>query len=372
MENVRTGSMLDRLLDWAERQNASDVHGQADKPFTVRVNGQMVKVPVDLFPIRDGDGMKELLQQGLSAKAYERIEREREYDMSFYWGHLRFRGNFSKQMGQQTFALRSVPQHVFRLKDLQLPESLASLAHEHRGLVIVCGPTGQGKSTTLRALLQEANAIRCVRIITIEDPVEYIFTDDKSQFEQREVGTETNSFADGIRNAMRQDPDMILIGEIRDRESVAAALQASETGHLVLTSFHADSVTHAVSRLREFFAITEQEQLGSLLSRNIHAIISQRLIPNLQGKRTPCLEILRRDRGVQDAIKSNDMAMLNGILEAAGQQGMQTFDQCLAKLLKDGTIKKEIALQYAANRHRLDLALKGFVTSTAILSRDVR
>jgi twitching motility protein PilT len=291
-------------------------------------------------------------------------------DLSFYHGALRYRANFSKQMGRQSFSFRSVPQQRLKLKDLELPESLLTLVDEPRGLILATGPTGQGKSTTLRALIQEINETRALRIITIEDPVEYVFTDERSQFEQREVGIDTASFADGIRNAVRQDPNVIFVGEIRDRESIFAAMQAAETGHLVLTTLHADSVAQAIGRIREYYPAAEQPNLNALLARNTNAIICQRLLPNVRGTRTPCLEVMRRNRGVQEAIAANNLELLTGIIETAVQEGMHTFDQYLTEMLAAGIISQPTALEYAVNRHRLEMTLRGFVSPTPILRRD--
>jgi twitching motility protein PilT len=282
----------------------------------------------------------------------------------------RYRANFSKQMGVPAFALRAVPQQRLKLADLQLPQSLAEILDEPRGLVLVTGPTGQGKSTTLRALLQELNEQRELRVITIEDPIEYVFQDDRARFEQREVGIDTASFAEGIRNAMRQDPDVIFVGETRDRDSIFAAMQAAETGHLVLTTLHADSVPQAIGRLREFYPAAEQDNLSQLLARNLNAILCQRLIPNLRGTRTPCLEVLRRNAGVREAIAANDLALLAGIIEAAVGEGMHTFDQYLRELLAAEVVDLDTAMHFAVNRHQMELALRGMVTQRGILRPD--
>src|SRR6185436_14195073 len=202
---------------------------------------------------------------------------------------------------------------------------------------------------------------RAMRIITIEDPIEYVFDEALSQFEQREVGIDTASFADGIRNAMRQDPNIIFVGEMRDRESIYAAMQAAETGHLVLTTLHADSVPQAIGRIREFYPSDEQNNISSLLGRNLNAIISQRLIPSASGKRVPCVEIMKKDKGVQDAVQTNNLHLLAGIIEAGVGQGMHSFDQYLVELLAAGIISEETARHYAVNKHRLDMVLRGIM-----------
>ncbi len=241
------------------------------------------------------------------------------------------------------------------------------LVDEPRGLVLATGPTGQGKSTTVRALIQELNESRGLRIVTVEDPIEYVFEDARSHFEQREVGIDTGSFADGIRNAMRQDPNVIFVGELRDRDSIWACMQAAETGHLVVSTLHADSVAQAVARVREFYPADEQGSVAAMLARNLVAIVNQRLIPNRGGTRTPCLEILRRDAGVQEAIRENNLHLLHGIIEASVHVGMHTFDQYLVELLAGGIIDESTARRYAVHRHALDMQLRGIQQPQAIL-----
>jgi twitching motility protein PilT len=370
METVPPQSRLSALLSWCESQGASDLHGRGGWPFQIRVHGRLSVVPVELFPAPDDLMLTSWFLDCFSGELVSRITTSTEVDASFQHGSLRYRANFSKQRGAQSFSFRVVPQHRMRMEDLQLPESLADLVREPRGLILVTGPTGQGKSTTLRALIQHLNETQALRIITIEDPIEYLFTDAQSHFEQREVGLDTRTFADGIRNAMRQDPNVIFVGEIRDRESIWAAMQAAETGHLVLTTLHADSVAQAIGRIREFYPPEEQPNISSLLARNLNSIVCQRLIPNVEGTRTPCVEIMKRDAGTSQAILENDLHRLTGIIESANHVGMHSFDQYLQELLAAGIVSEETARAFAINRHRLDLALRGILTQQAILEPD--
>lgn len=369
MERVPQACEMSRLLRWAEARGASDVHGRAGVGFVVRAMGRLEEVPRGEFGVLDDDGLKGLIAEAFSEGLSARVLANQEVDASFEHGAVRYRANFSKQRGGQSFSFRVVPQHRHRLVDLQLPESLGEMMRAMRGLILVTGPTGQGKSTTVRAMLQQLAEERAARIITIEDPIEHLFADARSHFEQREVGIDTASFADGIRNAMRQDPNVIFVGEIRDRESIWAVMQAAETGHLVVSTLHADSVAQAIGRLREHYPATEQGALSALLARNLNSIVCQRLVPNLSAGRTPCLEILKRDAGVQDAIRENRLSQLEGIIEASNHIGMHTFDQYLQELLVAGLISVETAREYAVNRHRLELALRGIVTSQPILER---
>jgi twitching motility protein PilT len=370
MEQVLRETKLGGLLEWCRRQDASDVHAQAGAPFTLRVEGRLSRVPVTLFPAPTEQELGEVLREAFSSTTFAGIQAGREVDLSFYSEGQRYRANFSRQRGSQSFSFRAVPPQRLGLKDLQLPESLADLVRVPRGLVLLTGPTGQGKSTTARALIQEINRTLALRIITIEDPIECVFEDDMAQFEQREVGIDTPSFAQGIRNSLRQDPNVIFVGEIRDRESIFAAMQAAETGHLVITTLHADSVPQAIGRLREFQPASEQAGLSGLLARNLNAIVCQRLLPNTRGTRTPCLEILKRDAGVQEAIAQNDLPLLTGIIEASVNQGMHTFDQYLIELLAAGVITRETAQAFAVNQHKLDLTLRGIFTQRPILRPD--
>lgn len=370
MERVDATKPLGRLIAWSKGRTATDIHGRAGLPFVIRVDGRLETVSTGDFPAPDDVTLTSWFMDVFSPELQGRILREREVDTAFYFGEERYRANFSKQRGRQSFSFRVVPQHTMRLEELQLPSSLAGLVEEPRGLLLMTGPTGQGKSTTLRALVQDLNARHALRIITIEDPIEYVFEDAKGHFEQREVGVDTASFADGIRNAMRQDPNVIVVGELRDRDSIWACMQAAETGHLVMSTLHADSVAQSIARIREFYPIGEQDSISALLGRNLNAIVQQRLIPNVHGTRTPCLEILRRDAGVQEAILGNELHLLHGIIEASTHVGMHTFDQYLIELLAGGVITEATARHYAVNRHALDMHLRGIINPQAILRPD--
>jgi len=372
MQTVRPNTRLGEILQWCEQQNASDLHVQTGKALVIRVEGKLQRVPENRFTPFVEEKIYESLAETFSPEICDRIRTRHETDLSFYHGSQRYRANFSKEKGSQSFSFRIVPQQRQTLQDLSLPLSLADMVTEPRGLILATGPTGQGKSTTVRALIQHINETIALRIITIEDPIEYVFADALSQIEQREVGIDTESFANGIRNAMRQDPNIIFVGEMRDRESIYAAMQAAETGHLVLTTLHADSVPQAIGRIREFYPSDEQNNISSLLGRNLNAIISQRLIPSASGKRVPCVEIMKKDKGVQDAVQTNNLHLLAGIIEAGVGQGMHSFDQYLVELLAAGIITEETARHYAINKHRLDMVLRGIMANMPILKLDER
>jgi twitching motility protein PilT len=360
MERVALTTSLGELLDWCAKQQATDLHGQAGHRFAYRVDGKLLRIPPERFPAPTNEEIVSLLRQAFSNSIFERVEKEHEMDLSFLCEKVRYRANFSKQQGTQSFSFRVVPQKIPKLDDLELPSSVAALVQEPRGLLLVTGAAGQGKSTTACALLQRLNETMALRIITIEDPIEYLFEENQCQFEQREVGVDTESFASGIRNAMRQDPEVIFIGEIRDRESIQAAMQAAETGLLVLATLHADSVTQAIDRIREFHPAEEQANASALLARSLNAIICQRLIPSTFKKRIPCLELMKHNAGTADAIARNDLHLLTGHIEASFNEGMHSFDQYLMQLVKSEYVTLETARHYAINWSRVEMESHGF------------
>lgn len=367
MNEVKPNSLLSSLLTYCEENEASDLHAKSGFAYGIRIDGELSRLNPENHPLPTEESLDALLSDGLGAETAELIRKKMELDLSICHGQQRYRANFSKQQGRQAFSFRHVPVQAARLSDLKLPDSLSEIIQTRRGLVLVTGATGQGKSTTVRALLQDLNRSKAKRLISIEDPIEFVFAEDQCQIEQREVGIDTPSFEAGIRNAMRQDPDVIFVGEIRDRQSIWAALQAAETGHLVITTLHADSVPQAFSRLREFYPSAEQNAISSLLARNTIAVCCQRLIHGTDGRRLPCLEIMRQDAGAQEAIRTNRLERLAGIIEAATEQGMHSFDQYLIELLADGQITQQEALYNAQSAHRLTLKLKGFESSAPIL-----
>jgi twitching motility protein PilT len=360
MERVALTTSLGKLLDWCAKQPASDLHAQADRRFAYRVDGKLLRIPPAQFPAPTNEEILSLLRQAFSSSIFERIEKQHELDLSFLCEKVRYRANFNKQQGTQAFSFRVVPQKIPKLDDLELPASVAALVQEPRGLLLVTGAAGQGKSTTACALLQQLNETMALRIITIEDPIEYLFEENQCQFGQREVGVDTESFATGIRSAMRQDPEVIFIGEIRDHDSIQAAMQAAETGHLVLATLHADSVNQAIDRIREFHPAAEQANASALLARSLNAIICQRLIPSTFKKRIPCLEIMKRNSGTQDAIARNDLHLLTGHIEASFNEGMHSFDQYLMQLLKSDYVTLETAKHYAINWSKVEMESHGF------------
>jgi twitching motility protein PilT len=367
METVNPETKLGRMLRWIQEQEASDLHLQEGKPARYRKHGQLLAFPENQVPVAAQSPVLALLAENLTPIALDQIRRNSETDVSLQLGEIRFRVNCSKQLGVQSCSFRIVPRQELPLKELQLPLTIRNCLENPRGLVLVTGPPGQGKSTTVRALLQEINLTQALRIVTIEDPLEFVFEDVLAQFEQREVGIDTASFAAGIRNAVRQDANVIFVGEIRDQESIFAAMQAAETGHLLFATVHADSAAEAIGRIREYYPAGEQANINHLLARNLNMIICQRLLPNTQGTRTPCLEILRQDKILQAAIRQNELHRLTDIIEVCTNQGMHSFDQYLIELLAAGLIVEETARTYGVHKSRLERVLAGYRTNQAIL-----
>jgi twitching motility protein PilT len=370
MQHIQKDTALGRLLAWLVDQGGSDLHGQAGKPFCYRLHGVLERLPDTVAGIPTESEFAAWIEEAFGGPVAARIYAARELDLSVNFEAVRFRVNGSKQQGLQSLSLRVVPRHTLVLSDLQLPVSLRRLVQVPRGLILATGPTGQGKSTTVRALIEEINRTQKARIITVEDPIEFLFEDQWAQFEQREVGVDTASYADGIRNAMRQDPNVIFVGEMRDAESIFCAMQAAETGHLVLSTLHADTVAQAISRIREYYPASQRDGISSLLARNLRAIICQRLVPNQAGGRTPCLELLTRDAGVESAMINNDLGLLTGIIEASNHVGMHSFDQYLIELYAAEVISLDTLTHYAMNKARTDMLLRGISTPQAILKPD--
>jgi twitching motility protein PilT len=256
--------------------------------------------------------------------------------------------------------LRSIPIHPPTFADLNLPNVVKDLAEEERGIVLVTGTTGSGKSTTLAAMISHINQTMAKHIVTIEDPIEYLYKDDKSGINQREIGSDTASFKRALRRVLRQDPDVILIGEMRDEETVQTALSAAETGHLVFSTLHTADAGETVNRILEFYEPHEQTQARAMLSSVLKGVISQRLIPTADGEgRTAVVEVLRSTGRVQDMIKDGDVSGLTEIIAEGAFYGMQSFDQALYAAVKDGRVTMDTAMSYATKPHDFKLLVQG-------------
>ncbi|MBI5265772.1 MAG: PilT/PilU family type 4a pilus ATPase, partial [candidate division Zixibacteria bacterium] len=326
----------------------------------LRVNGVLEQIECEPVTL---DLMEQTVAQILNEKQLERFYRKNEMDLALSVAKLgRFRINLYRQRGTTGIAIRAVNTGVPSFEDLNLPPVIKKLAHESRGLIIVTGTTGSGKSTTLASVIEEMNANRGLNILSVEDPIEYIYRDKKCIISQREVGGDTETFASALRHAFRQDPDVILIGEVRDLETMSIALTAADTGHLVLTTLHTLNVVETVTRIVSFFPPHQHQQIRLLLAGTLRAIVCQRLLSRADTPgRVPALEIMVSSAAIRECIMNPDKtADITDLMAQGGTQyGMQTFDQSIMKHYRAGLISFEDAIAAASNPDDFDLRLKG-------------
>jgi twitching motility protein PilT len=355
-----------RIDDLARRVvdlGGSDLHLKVDVPPVVRVNGLLSYL--DGYEALRKEDAEAILEDIIPENLRGEFEREGEADFSYEAPELgRFRVNAFKQRGAISIAMRYIPFGVPRLEDLNLPDVIRQLAREERGIILVTGTTGSGKSTTLASMLDLVNRSEPKHIVTIEDPIEYLHRDDKSIINQREVGTDTASFARALRRVLRQDPDIILIGEIRDSESAQIALSAAETGHLVLSTLHTVDATETVNRMIDLFPLHEREQVRIMLAGTLKGIIGQRLIRTKDGGRVPACEIMVTTGRIQDFIV--DPAQTGQIQQAIAEgeyYGMQTFDQALLKLVEEDKVEFAEALKVSSSPQNFKLMVQALGVS---------
>ncbi len=356
---------LKQMLVEMLNRKASDLHIRVGVRPHLRVNGQLEQIATDPVTI---DLMEQIVTQILNDKQRERFYRKNEMDLALSVAKLgRFRINLYRQRGTSGIAIRAVNTVVPSFEELNLPETVKKLAELRRGLVIITGTTGSGKSTSLAALIEQINASRCDNMLTIEDPIEYIYRDKKSIISQREVGGDTETFASALRHAFRQDPDVILIGEVRDLETMSIALTAADTGHLVLTTLHTLNVVETITRIISFFPPHQHHQIRLLLAGTLQAILCQRLLTrgDLPG-RVPALEIMLNRGAIRECLIDSDRtAQIPDLMEQGGvQYGMQSFDQSIMHLYRQGLITFEEAMQHASNPDDFDLRVKGITGSS--------
>ncbi len=340
---------LYRLLRLGLEKGASDIHFQVGYLPLYRFHGELVELRYKVLTPQDTSEMVDLLlEQDPEQSDSDFNERDLAFELP---DEGRFRVNISRQRRNFNIVLRVIPPQIKTFGDLNLPAVLGDIANARRGYVLVTGATGMGKSTTLATMINEINCTRKCKIVTIEDPIEFVFSHDKSIITQREIGTDTGSFPDALRAALRQDPDCIMVGEMRDLETVDTSLKAAETGHLVFSTIHTSDVASTISRLVSFFPTEEQLQVRARLADNLHAVVSLRLLVNKkQNGRVPAVEVMRSTRSIQECIK--DPARTHEITDLIGRgrgEKMQTFDQHLLDLLRANKISVETALNAASN-----------------------
>jgi twitching motility protein PilU len=336
------------------QKQASDLFFSTGSRVQLKVDGRLIPVGEESLSSAQ---VKQLVYSVMTEQQMAEFEREWELNMGLsVAGVGRFRVNVFKQRGDVAMVVRFIKLGVPSMEDLGLPEILKDIVMEPRGLVLVVGATGSGKSTTLAAMIEHRNQRRTGHILTIEDPIEFLFQHKKSLINQREVGLDTQSFHHALKNAMREAPDVIMIGEIRDLPTMQAAISYAETGHLCLSTLHANNANQALDRVKNFFPETAQRQLYMDLSLNLKAVVSQRLLPCIQGGRVPAVEVMLLSSYVSELILAGDTHGLKDAMEQSDTRGMQTFDQCLYNLYKGSRITLEDALNNADSRN--DLALR--------------
>jgi twitching motility protein PilT len=340
---------LYRLLRLGIEKGASDIHFQVGYLPLYRFHGDLVELRYKVLTPKDTESIARLLLEGEGEKIpMDFNERDLAFELP---GEGRFRVNMSRQRRFYSVVLRVIPLQVRSFDDLNLPSSLRDITNLRRGYVLVTGATGMGKSTTLATMIDTINQTRKSKIITVEDPIEFVFTHDKSIITQREIGTDTASFPDALRAALRQDPDVIMVGEMRDLETVDTSLKASETGHLVFSSIHTNDVASTVNRLVSFFPTEDHQQVRNRLAENLKAVISLRLLVNKKkSSRVPAVEVMRSTRSIQECIKDpSKTAEITEYIARGRSEGMQTFDQHLLDLLRANKISVETAFAAATN-----------------------
>jgi twitching motility protein PilT len=359
------------LLKISVERGASDLHLKAGSYPMMRVRGELI--PVSQEKRLDHDEMEAITATVLPTALREKFKDSHEVDLAYSVAGLgRFRCNAFRQRGTIGMTFRVIPIRVLTIPELTLPPILKKITHEERGLVLVTGTTGSGKSTTLAAMVDDINSNRTVNVMTIEDPIEYLHRDKRSIVCQREVGIDTSSFAHALRSALRQDPDVILVGEMRDHETIETALLAAETGHLVFSTLHTLDATETINRIVAVFPPHQQQQVRLQLASVLRAVISQRLIPKADGKgRVPAVEVMIVTPLIRDCIIDKERTHLirGAIAQGTSQYGMQSFDQSIYWLYEQKLISKEEALRWASNPDEFKLRLQG-ITSTSEMARD--
>ncbi len=340
-----TTAPIDHLLRELWHREATDLLITAGAPPLVRIDGS-------LHPVGDEQKLSaaettKLVTAVLGSELAERLEREREVDFSFQWGdEARFRANAFHQRGSISMALRLIPFEIPTFEQLGLPPIVDQLVELPQGLVLVTGPTGSGKSTTLASMIDVINERRASHIITIEDPIEYVHHHRNSAVNQREIGTDTHSFARALRSVLREDPDVLLVGEMRDTETIQAALTVAETGHLVFATLHTNDAAQTIDRIVDVFDSEKQSQIRVQLSGSLQAILSQRLVPKIGGGRVAAFEVLVATHAARNVIRDGRTAQLRNLITTGAQHGMSTLEDALSKLVVDGIVDYDEAVTH--------------------------
>lgn len=348
---------IEILLEEVVRKHASDLHLQVGLPPLLRVDGSLM--PIIGFDMLDEQAVETLVFAVLDQEQRQILLKDKEFDFSFAFGTLgRFRVNAYHERGNLAAALRLIPNEIKTVTELGLPNVVMNFADYPRGLVLITGPTGSGKSTTLAALVDKINNERAQHIITIEDPIEFTHRSKKAAVVQREVHYDTYSFSAALRSSLRQDPDVVLIGEMRDLETISAAITIAETGHLVFATLHTNSASQSVDRMIDVFPPHQQPQIRAQLSNILMAICSQRLIPAIGGGRVAAAEILIANPAVRNIIREGKAHQLDAVIQTGADQGMQTMDRTLVSLVQNGTVTYDCAREVAVDLNEFERLMR--------------
>ena len=349
--------LFKRILKTAVDGEASDVHVKIGGPIIFRIHGDLVAVEA---PIPTEEWMNRVVEEIVPPHAKKRLDSEREADFSYYIpGTGRFRTNVFQQRGQFCLAMRYVKTQVPAFEELGLLEVIRDISRSPRGIVLVSGSTGSGKSTTLAAMIEYINANFKRHIITLEDPIEFVFEDNQSVVEQREIGLDTLTFQAGLKHILRQDPDIIMVGELRDVTSISAAMSSADTGHLVLATLHTTNAPQAIGRILDFFPAEDRDQARRQLASTLQAVVCQRLVSTISGGVTPAIEVMINTPTVRKLIEESRFEKLGAAIETGTDEGMINFNQHLYALVQEGKITQEEALASASNPQALEMNFKG-------------
>ena len=338
------------------RHDASDLYLSAGAPAGIKIEGETRRLGKEKLAASE---VRQIAYSLLNDKQISEFESEMELNLAIALDAVgRFRINLFRQRGSVAMVVRYIKSKIPSIESLHLPAILKDLIMEPRGLILVVGSTGSGKSTTLASMIDHRNENKSGHILTIEEPIEFIHSHKKSIVDQRELGMDTLSYHNALKNAMREAPDVILIGEIRDRETMKHAISYAETGHLCLSTLHANNANQTLDRIVNFFPESAHHQLFIDLSEHLRAIVSQRLVPTVEGQRIPAVEVMIRTPYIADLIEKNDIDSLKDAMKEGSPHGMQTFDQALFRLFENGKISEEQALEHADSRNDLGLAIR--------------
>ncbi len=361
MENSgqsQTKPKIETLLEECVRRNASDIHIQYGLPPILRIDGALAAIPN--MPVLNEEMLQDLIFATMDEDQQKIYMKDKEFDYSFAFGDIaRFRVNAFHERGKKAAALRLIPNQVPALDTLGMPAVVETFAEFPRGLVLVTGPTGSGKSTTLAALIDKINREKSRHIISIEDPIEFTHKSQRSVVVQREVHYDTFSFSAALRSALREDPDVVLIGEMRDLETIQSAITIAETGHLVFATLHTNSAAQSIDRMIDVFPPHQQPQIRSQLANMLMAICAQRLVPAVAGGRVVAAEIMVANPAIRALIRDGKTFQIDTAIQTGADQGMQTMDRTLAKLVQSGTITYDAAREFAVDMTELDRLVKG-------------